>query len=537
MSTYFFVAPSGFAGFLILFIPLSFFAAFVAAHKPRTKTTALFFGLTMWLTVWTVARYFEGQSAPDAAPLFLRLEFIAAVFIAYFFYVFACNFPAPRRATLSERLMVVPAVMFAILAFNSLLFKNPDFSGPMADYDFGILYGLFLTYLFLAVGGGVAHLVRKLRASDPIGRAQLSYALFGLALTTATALVFSVLLSGLVPASVSRFGLYGMLFFVGFTTVAVTRHHLMNLETVATEAIVSSILIVLALETLLSLSTTEFLFRAVFFWLVAVFGLLLIRSSLEAAKRSYEAELFRHRLDELQHRFSMLERARTEFISIASHQLRTPLTVIKGYLSLAIEGVYGASTDSVAMALQRAFQQVEQTIRLIDNLLSISSLESGTVKYEKKPVKIEDLIRKVVAEYAPLAEKKMVALKFEPRKSRLPKVRVDEEKISEVIRKLIDNAIKYTDRGSITVSAAMAKKNRVAVSIKDTGLGMTPDDVAQCFQKLSRGETVKPDHPIGTGLGLFISKKYVEAHGGAIIAKSGGPGKGSEFIFTLPALT
>ncbi|MBI4457681.1 hypothetical protein HY633_01825 [Candidatus Uhrbacteria bacterium] len=533
MSFTFISAPSGLAGFMVLFAALAVFAAFAIAHRPRNKTTVLFFGMTVWLTIWVASKYFTGWAPENFGLLFFQLEFISTVFIAYFFYVFSYNFPIPRRTTMGEQLLVLPAVFFSVLTFTGLLVRNVAIVGDSVPYNFGVFYGLFLTYLFMAVGGGVVHLVRKMRSADVIVRAQLSYVLFGLALTASTALVFSVLLAGRVPAAISRFGLYGVLFFVGLTTVAVVKHQLMNLEMVATEATVIGILVVLALETFLSSTSTEFLFRAVFFWLVAVFGFLLIRSALEGSRRRYEAEIFKRQLFELQHRFGMLERARKEFISIASHQLRTPLTVIRGYLSLALEGIYGTTSDRVVEALNRSYEQAEQTIRLVDHLLSISSLESGTVKYDMKPHKIQDLAKKVVAEYAMEAEKKSVSLRLALRKSGIPKVWFDEKKIVEVIRNLVDNAVKYTDRGSVVVSVGLAGDHAV-VSIADTGLGMTPDDLAQCFQKLSRGETVKAAHPIGTGLGLFISKKYVEAHGGSISAKSDGPGKGSVFSFTLP---
>lgn len=535
MGFQFFVLPSGFVGFAVLAAALAILAGTVIARRPRTKASVLFFGTIIWLITWVASKYFGQVTADESlAMIFLRMDFVATIFFAYFFFAFASNFPRPRPATKIERVLAGIALAFSAFAFTDLLVKNVSFSQGVFAYNFGWFYGLYATYLFLGVGGAIVRLVQKARELTAEERIQVSYVLAGIGLTAATSLAFSVLLADRISPEISRFGLYGVLFFVGFTTIAVIKHQLTNIEVIATEALVTGITIVLALETFLSVTTTEFLFRSVFFWLVAVFGFMLVRSALEAAKRRIEADLFRRQLDELQRRFHRLESARSEFISIASHQLRTPLTIIRGYLSLVLEGTYAGQSEKGIEVMTRAYAQAEDMIRLIDHLLSISNLESGTVQYEFAAVRLDQLARTIAGEFEPQARKKNLYLKLDVDEGAAgAAARIDEKKIALVLRNLIDNAVKYTPRGGVTVRISRRKKELV-VSVKDTGLGMTPDDIAQCFQKLSRGETVKADFPVGTGLGLFISKKYVAAHGGKIWAASGGPGRGSEFVFTLP---
>ncbi len=232
-------------------------------------------------------------------------------------------------------------------------------------------------------------------------------------------------------------------------------------------------------------------------------------------------------------RLSELDQAKSEFISIASHQLRTPMAGIMGYLSMVQQGDFGSITGELKGVVDQLLDQSRRMIRLINQFLDISRIEAGRFVITKRQTKLEELIRSVIFELKKLAEEKGLRVEFTNPKTALPPVIVDPDKIKDVALNLIDNAIKYTEKGKVTVIAKRAGAE-VAVAVVDTGVGIDSKDASNLFSKFVRGEGIARIQPGGSGLGLFIAKKIVEAHGGRIWVESRGKGKGSTFTFTLP---
>jgi signal transduction histidine kinase len=228
-----------------------------------------------------------------------------------------------------------------------------------------------------------------------------------------------------------------------------------------------------------------------------------------------------------------LDVAKSEFISIASHQLRTPLTVIKGYISMILEGSFGKISKTQKESLEKVYESSERLIQLIENLLNISRIESGRLQYSFMPLDLEKLVANVVEELESVAKKKGLRFTYKKPKTALPTLKLDEEKLRQVIMNLIDNSIKYTKQGSVTVSLYQ-KDNRVIFSVKDTGIGIDEEGKDNLFKKFSRGTGTSLIHTEGTGLGLYVAKQIVEGHGGDIRVESPGEGKGSEFLVALP---
>jgi signal transduction histidine kinase len=232
-------------------------------------------------------------------------------------------------------------------------------------------------------------------------------------------------------------------------------------------------------------------------------------------------------------RLKQLDAAKSEFISIASHQLRTPLTIIKGYISMMLEGNFGRLTKRELEPLKKVYLSNERLIRLVENLLNISRIESGRLQFVFQSMQIEGLVSDVVTELSGNAKKKGIKLNLKMPRTPLPPVKADEEKLRQVVMNLIDNAIKYTDRGRVDVSVALVN-GQVRVCVADTGMGIAPEDLPNLFKKFSRGSGTSLVHTEGTGLGLFVARKMIEAHGGRIWAESKGEGQGAKFCFQLP---
>lgn len=227
-----------------------------------------------------------------------------------------------------------------------------------------------------------------------------------------------------------------------------------------------------------------------------------------------------------------LDDSKTEFLSLASHQLRTPLSAVKGYISMVLEGDFGKLLPQTKEAIDRVYESNERLIRLVNDLLNVTRIEAGKLTYKPVKTDFEKLITGVIEELKMTAESKKLKLESVV-KTKLPEIVIDPDKIREVVMNLVDNAIKYTEKGSVTVEA-MKKGKEVMVRVKDTGIGISAEKLTSLFQWFSRGKGALRLDAGGFGLGLYIAKKIVERAGGRIWAESPGEGQGTTFIFSLP---
>lgn len=228
-----------------------------------------------------------------------------------------------------------------------------------------------------------------------------------------------------------------------------------------------------------------------------------------------------------------LDRAKSEFVSIASHQLRTPMTGIMGYLSMMTQGDFGKIAPEHMKILVELLAESQRMIRLINQFLNVSKIEAGKFTYTWKPTQLADIVNHVIKEVEKPAADKGLKLQVKMPKSAVPSIMADADKVEDVILNLLDNAIKYTAKGTVT-AILESDKGQVHFSVKDSGIGIKPQDATELFNKFVRGTGIAQIHPDGSGLGLFIAKSIVDAHGGHIWVESQGEGKGSTFQFTLP---
>lgn len=232
----------------------------------------------------------------------------------------------------------------------------------------------------------------------------------------------------------------------------------------------------------------------------------------------------------------VLDKAKSEFISMASHQLRTPLTILKGYVSMILEGDFGKISKKVKEKLFNIFQSNERLIRLVNELLNISRIELGKMELKEEVVQIENLIQSCCDEVKIQVEKKKLKLTWQKFKNPLPKIKVDPFKIRQVVLNLIDNALKYTKSGEIKIKAEKIN-SFLQISIKDTGEGLAKEEQKNIFKGFVRGRAGVSCWTEGAGLGLYVAKKYLELYQGKIWAESEGIGKGSTFYIEIPINT
>lgn len=228
-----------------------------------------------------------------------------------------------------------------------------------------------------------------------------------------------------------------------------------------------------------------------------------------------------------------LDRLKSEFLSVASHQLRAPITAIRGYSSLILEGDYGVPPEALKEPLGRIEESARGMTNSIEDYLNISRIEQDRMKYEKSSFNMVEVAQKIVDELNPIAFRKGLTLSLTPFGEPLI-VNADVGKIKQVVSNLIDNAIKYTEKGGITVTLAR-NAGKARITISDTGVGIAHDEIGGLFEKFKRARNANKVNTSGTGLGLYVAKQLVEGHNGTIRAESEGEGKGSAFIVELPA--
>ena len=233
--------------------------------------------------------------------------------------------------------------------------------------------------------------------------------------------------------------------------------------------------------------------------------------------------------------FSQLAQAnkmKTEFVSIASHQLRTPLSAMRWIINLLEDNRVGEMANEQKSYLALIKEENERMIKLVNDLLDVSRIEMGKVLLRPSQTNLYILIEKTIKDFAPLAKANNLEIKLEAPET-LPNVYADPGKLSMVIQNLIDNAVKYSrGRGEIKIKAEKEGKF-VKVAIQDQGVGIPQDQQKQIFQKFFRSDNALKYQTMGTGLGLFIAKSVVEESQGKIWFESK-PNQETTFFFTLP---
>ncbi|HTY13969.1 MAG TPA: HAMP domain-containing sensor histidine kinase [Candidatus Omnitrophota bacterium] len=246
----------------------------------------------------------------------------------------------------------------------------------------------------------------------------------------------------------------------------------------------------------------------------------------------YMTSYLSDRVRDNQKRIEELSVSRLDFMNMAVHELRSPLTTIKEYASLLADGLLGILNEKEKEGVGSIIRQTGRLEELTRDLLDLARIDSGKSLFNKAPADPADVINAAIRDLEPQLAVKGISLvrNFE---SGLPSVAMDREKVIEVLVNLVGNAVKFSSpAGRITVSARTAGDG-LTVTVADEGRGIETDDLPFIFQKFYRAKKEDPKYR-GTGLGLAVSKGIIERHGGRIWAESAGPGKGSAFHFTLP---
>ena len=223
-----------------------------------------------------------------------------------------------------------------------------------------------------------------------------------------------------------------------------------------------------------------------------------------------------------------------DFLSVATHELKAPMSIIKGYTANVLDGDYGDLPDKVHEPLNTIMDQTDRLNNLVTDLLNISRIEQGRLTFDMQPVDVVSIIRLILTNYKQRADEKQMTLTYEP-PTDLPQLYADAGRVQEIMTNLIDNAIKYSVKGTVVISHDL-QGDTVVTHVRDSGIGMSSEERARLFQRFYRVKNNSTKDISGTGLGLWIIKQYIEKMGGKIEVDSM-VNAGTEFTVTLKKAT
>ena len=255
----------------------------------------------------------------------------------------------------------------------------------------------------------------------------------------------------------------------------------------------------------------------------------------EAERIAIQERALRQRSEKLVREFERLDRAKTQFLLATQHHLRTPLSIMKNYASMLLEGTYGKIGEIVKHPLSGIYVSIERLIKVVNEFLDVAQLQLGKGVLKKaKTDMINYLKKEIIEELLPSAKEKGLYLKLEPSKEKIPEIMIDQTKMKTAIYNVVDNGLKYTQKGGVTIKLQIVN-GKLQIVVKDTGIGIKKEEIAELFERtFERGKEAEKLYTTGRGIGLYISKNFIEAHQGKIWAESEGKGKGSTFYIELP---
>ncbi|MBI4457682.1 hypothetical protein HY633_01830, partial [Candidatus Uhrbacteria bacterium] len=479
---------------------------FERRDDPRNVTLAsLLFAASFWVFAFALMRV---SVEPRQISFWYRALYVIASLIPPLFFLFARVFPrGSLPAPAVQALLFAPNVVLFAIAFFTPWLAQPDayFAERSGRFIFGIHFTLILAAAAVMVG-------RRLRDRQAAVRDQARVILVaGLAFVP---LIWALYVESstdavrwLLPAALAVET--GMLTAV---TVVVRRHIIVEARFVGAEVFFSLAFAVFVVDLVITESTLDFSLRMSVLILLALYGGMTAKTLVAEVRRREEIQALYDQLLKVNGHLLALDRMKTNFVSMASHQLRAPLGGIRAYMTLLRDGIYGPVSAKQVDIINSNVEAADRLLATIESFLDIAKIELGKLEIIKTPTSLKELADKAVHEFAVLAAKKNVSITIDVPAS-VPKVNCDAGKVYHVIINLVDNALKYTESGSITLTARR-EKDVVVVGVMDTGVGLTPDERKNLFRIFSRGNRWLNAAIGGSGLGLYILKSIVEAHGG-----------------------
>ncbi|MEI8337865.1 MAG: HAMP domain-containing sensor histidine kinase [bacterium] len=395
-------------------------------------------------------------------------------------------------------------------------------------------YGFCMDFLYL-ISAIIFSIWSIIKSKD--NRKEISFISFGICFFMIMFFVMEYVFTGYIFGGAFDYNwfiysFFGMPILIGFLAFLIVRFHEFNIKAFGAQALIFALIALIGSQFFYANNTASVILTAVTLAVTGIIGINLMRSVKKEIDLREKIEKTEKDLETANSHLKELDVQKTEFISFATHQLRGPLTAVKGYASLLLEGDYGEMTDQVKEAIKVIYESTQSLLLIVGDYLNISRMEQGRMKYDLTEFDMKTLVEETVRELGPNLSYAGLTLTFENVKDPCL-VSADRGKIKEVISNLIDNATKYTKKGGINIKLEKVNADRCRLMIKDTGIGIPAEVMPKLFEKFSRAPDASKTNIMGTGLGLYVAKTIIEQHKGRVWAESEGAGKGSTFIVEL----
>jgi signal transduction histidine kinase len=516
---------------VVVFAALGFaMAVWVYRANPRKRENQGFSLMVLAIVSW-VSCYHLAQFG-DPTFWFRRSAFaVFMFFVTYYFFIvewFLGKREQPYRLV-GVVILLYGVVMGGLALDTDIVIRGSATQGSTARPVFGDA-GRWEFYGFVIV---LTLLINWILMREYVGfpkerRAKLQYFLIGLLLFAGFNIVFNVVL----PLAFDVYGYYAVGnysvgFLLGFTAYAIVKRELFGVRALLAAIFVATVGVLQAIDLLIFTDHPAIqAFKGAVLVLILCFGYVLVRSVQREVQQ-------RERLQEIAEELRRADEAKTEFISIASHQLRTPLNTIKGYLSLFLDGIYGKLDAEKRQPMERLYRSSERLIHLVNDLLGISRIQLGRIALDLEEVDLCEVVQSVVDEFGVVADEKGIELHASCPPGGVPAVAGDKQKLRDSVLNVVDNAIRYTEKGGVEVSLRR-EANDLVVRVEDTGPGLDANEARTLFESFQRGQVGRMHSAEGSGLGLYIAREFVTLHRGTIWAESPGKGLGTSFFIRIP---
>ena len=515
------------------------FSAIIYFTDRHKKKNIFFSLLAVGVSAWAFSMagfYFSSNLV--VIDIFSNFLYISAASFPFFFFFFVNSMEKDI-----EQLPLIKKI-FGILVFIAIvvLVNVPDFiittpdDGLNKKFIFGSGYLLYGLYILAYFSISFLSLISQYRKTvEPIIKKQILFLFLG----TFSASFICVMTNLILPFfgwwNLFWFGPVAtilMVIFVGYSTI---RHNLFNTKSVVVESVTFILWVAMLMRLFLSGNISDLIINSVLFILIVGGGLILIHAIYKEIETRENMEKLAKDLELANEHLRVLDKQKSEFVSIASHQLRTPLTAIIGYSSMLLEGSYGKLSDKAVEVVDKVYQSSRRLAGTIDDFLTISHIEQGKMVYTFTTVEMRGLLSGMIEEFSARAKNEKKELRFTDDGNGNYNVTADDNKIRQVLSNLIDNAIKYSQEGQ-SIEVSLVKDfmtNKTRISIHDSGIGMSPETINNLFQKFNRAKDVQKSYADGNGIGLYIAQEMMKSHHGRIWAESEGEGKGATFFVEL----
>ena len=521
-------------------LPALFIAIFVFVYQRNSLASRLLLAMNVTLALWVFGSLVLWASEYPGRVMFAwTVVNMIEPFVYFFAFYFAYVFIFKQDLSTEEKLLyTAPLLPTVILAPTPLMLIGFDLTNCDRNAIEGILsiYGYAAEILYVLLILGFAFFA--LRAKIVVGEAERrSTIIFTIGITAfLTAFSFGNIIELVTDNTfIGQYGLLGAPLFSALLAYLIVNYKVFDVKLFSIHAFMTALW--LLIFSLLFINTIDNA-RIVVLVTLGIFSVIALPLSRgverEIVGRQQNAALAND-LQKANERLQDLDRSKSEFVSIASHQLRTPLTAIRGFAELIRDGSYGPVPAKFFEPLGHIETSVQNMAMSINDFLNVSRIESGTMQYEMSTFSLKELAKVITDELRQYAEKRNIALIFEAASDDELMVYADEGKARQILQNLIDNSIKYTPQGKVTLTASViAAQHTALISIVDTGIGMSQKTLGIIFDKFVRATNANTANMYGTGLGLYIAKEMAVAMKGRVAASSWGEGHGSTFTVELP---